>query len=113
MEMRRMRQFLKTALPLLALTGSMLIAQDDPSARQPPERGQTEQNFQRATVGKIVPSLDSNYVVVKYVLVDSAYTVYQLDDQTAAKKFREKTVIVSGAVDADNTIHVTDIKPAP
>ena len=79
-----MGQFLKTALPLLALTGSMLIAQDDPDAKQPPAEGQTEQNYHRATVGKIVRSLNSNYVVMKYVLLDRADTVYQLDDQLAA-----------------------------
>ncbi len=33
-----MKRFLKATLPLLALTGSMLIAQDDPDAKQPPER---------------------------------------------------------------------------
>jgi len=34
-----MKRFLKATLPLLALTGSMLIAQDDPDAKQPPEKG--------------------------------------------------------------------------
>jgi hypothetical protein len=108
-----MRQFLKAALPLLALTGSMLIAQDDPDAKQPPAESKTEENYQRATVGKIVESLNSNYVVEKYVLVDAADTVYQLDDQLAAKKFVRKVVKVSGTVDeANNLIHVTDITPA-
>lgn len=49
----------------------------------------------------------------KYVLVDSAGTTYQLDDQSAAKKFNGKAVKVSGTVDtSSNTIHVTEIKPA-
>jgi rRNA processing protein Gar1 len=109
-----MKQFLKITLLLpLALTGSMLIAQDEPDAKQPPEKSQSEQNYQLATVGKIVEYLDSRYVLVKYVLIDSADTVYQLDDQTTAKKFVGKIVKVSGAVDeTNNTIHVTDITPA-
>jgi hypothetical protein len=103
-----MKQFLKTTLLLpLVLTGSMLVAQDDPDAKRPPEK-QAEQNSQRVTVGKIVTSTDS-----KYVLVDVAGTLYQLDDQTTAKKFVGKIVKVSGTVDdANNTIHVTDITPA-
>ena len=57
---------------------------------------------------KIVTSSDS-----KYVLVDVAGTVYQLDDQTTAKKFVGKIVKVSGIVDeTNNAIHVTDITPA-
>jgi hypothetical protein len=88
----------------------MLIAQGDPDAKRPPEKGQTEQNSRRVTVGKIVKSSDSKYV---YVLVDVTGAVYQLDDQTTAKKFVGKIVKVSGTVDeASNTIHVTDITPA-
>ena len=103
-----MKQFLKTTLLLpLVLTGSMLVAQDDPDAKRPPEK-QAEQNSQRVTVGKIVTSTDR-----KYVLVDVAGTLYQLDDQTTAKKFLGKIVKVSGTVDeANNAIHVTDITPA-
>ena len=104
-----MKQFLRTALLLpLAMAGSMLIAQDDPNAKQQPEKGQAEQNSQRVSVGKIVKSHDS-----KYVLVDVAGTVYQLDDQTTAKKFVGKMVKVSGTVnETNNTIHVTNITPA-
>jgi hypothetical protein len=104
-----MKHSLRATLLLpLALTGSMLIAQDDPDGKRPPEKGQVEQNSQRASVGKIVKSSDS-----KYVLVDVAGTTYQLDDQTTAKKFVGKIVKVSGTVDeANHTIHVTDIMPA-
>ena len=50
-----MKQFLRTPLLLpLAMAGSMLIAQDDPDAKQQPEKGQAEQNSQRVSVGKIV-----------------------------------------------------------
>jgi hypothetical protein len=103
-----MKQFVKIALLLpLALAGSMLIAQDDP-AKRPPEKGQAEQKSERATVGKIVETSDG-----KYVVVDFAGIVYQLDDQTTAKKFVGKIVTVSGIVDeANHTIHVTDITPA-
>src|SRR5260370_36754307 len=100
-----MKRFLKATLPLLALTGSMLIAQDDPDAKQPPEKGQSEQNTRRATVGKIVKSSDG-----QYMLMDTRATVYQLDDQTTAKKFAGKMVKVSGKEEANRTIHVTDIK---
>ena len=103
-----MKRFLKAALPLLALTSSMLIAQDNPDAKQPPEKRQSERGSQRATVGKIVKSSDG-----KYVLMDVGGTAYQLDDQTTAKKFVGKMVKVSGTVDeANSSIHVTDITPA-
>ena len=104
-----MKQFLRIPLLLpLAMAGSMLIAQDDPNAKQQPEKGQAEQNSHRVSVGKIVKSHDS-----KYVLVDVAGTVYQLDDQTTAKKFVGKMVKVSGTVnEINNTIHVTNITPA-
>ena len=103
-----MKRFLKATLRLFALTGSMLIAQNNPDAKQPPEKGQSEQNTRRATVGKIVRSSDG-----KYVLMDVGGTAYQLDDQTNAKKFVGKMVKVSGTVDeANSMIHVTDITPA-
>jgi len=104
-----MKQLLKTTLLLpLALAGSMLIAQDDPDAKRPPEKGQAEQKSERATVGKIVESSDG-----KYVLVDFAGIVYRLDDQNTAKKFVGKIVKLSGAVDeTNNAIHVTNISPA-
>ncbi len=106
-----MRRFLKAMLPILALTGSMLIAQDNPEGRSP-EKGQASQNSQRATRGTIVESLNSNYVFVKYVLIDAGNTVYQLDDQITARRFAGKTVKVAGTVDANNMIHVTDMTPA-
>jgi hypothetical protein len=103
-----MKRFLKATVPLLALTGSMLIAQDGPESKRPPEKGQAEQNSQRATVGKIVKSSDG-----KYVLIETGGTAYQLDDQATAKKFVGKMVKVLGTVDeANDTIYVTDITPA-
>jgi Protein of unknown function (DUF5818) len=103
-----MKRFLKATLLLpLTLAGGMLIAQNDPQAQQAPSQDQT-QDPQQTTSGKIAKSDDG-----KYVLVDSAGTTYQLDDQSAAKKFDGKAVKVSGTVDtSSNTIHVTEIKPA-
>ncbi len=108
-----MTRILKATLPFLMLTGSMLVAQEIPTARAQSEKGQAEQTFQQATVGKIIESLDSKQELVKYVLLDSANTVYQLEDQAAAKNFAGKIVKVSGPVDeANNSIHVTGITPA-
>jgi hypothetical protein len=103
-----MKRFLKATLLLpLTLAGGMLIAQNDPQAQQAPSQDQTQKD-QQTTTGKIAKSDDG-----KYVLVDSAGTTYQLDDQSAAKKFDGKAVKVSGTVDtSSNTIHVTEIKPA-
>jgi len=103
-----MKRFLKTTLLLpLTLTGVMLIAPCASPAQQAPAQDQTQKDSQ-TTTGKIAKSDDG-----KYVLVDSAGTMYQLDDQSAAKKFDGKTVKVSGTVDtSSNTIHVTEIKPA-
>lgn len=104
-----MKRLLKATLLLpLALSGGMLIAQSDPQAQTAPAQDQTQKDSQQTTTGKIAKSDDG-----KYVLVDSAGTMYQLDDQSTAKKFAGKAVRVSGTVDtSSNTIHVTDIKPA-
>ena len=109
-----MKRSVKTTLLLpIALTGSMLIAQEPqrrpPQRQQPPAEGQTQQDPQQQTVtGKISTSNDG-----KYILVDPNGTVYQLDDQRTAKKFAGKMVKVSGTVDtSSNSIHVTEIKSA-
>ena len=104
-----MKRFLKATLVLpLTLTGAMLIAQNSSQAQQAPAPDQTQRDSQQTTTGKIAKSEDG-----KYVLVDSAGTMYQLADQTSAKKFDGKAVKVSGTVDtSSNTIHVTEIKPA-
>ena len=49
----------------------------------------------------------------KFVLYDAATkTVYQLDDQEKPEAFAGADVRVTGKLDrANNTIHVTDIKP--
>jgi|SRR5215831_2292318 hypothetical protein len=77
-----MKQLLKAAwLIHLALTGSMLIAQNDPHAQPPPAEGQTQQNSQQTVSRKIAKSDDG-----KYVLVDSAETMYQLVTRVEQKR---------------------------
>jgi hypothetical protein len=104
-----MKKLSKAALILpMALAGSLLLAQQP--QQQPPARTQAQQEAQQqqTTTGKIAKSDDG-----KYVLVDTSGTTYQLDDQDNAKKFDGKIVKVSGTVDtSNNTIHVTEIKPA-
>jgi hypothetical protein len=102
-----MKRFLKATLPILALASSTLIAQD--AQRPQPAEGQTQQDPQQKTIaGKIAKSDEG-----KYVLLDSAGTMFQLDDQRTAKKFDGKAVTVSGTVDiSSNSIHVTEIKAA-
>jgi hypothetical protein len=86
----------------------MLMAQNDPQAQQPPAEGQTQQRAQQTVSVKIAKSDDG-----KYALVDSAGTMYKLDDQSGAKKFAGKKVTLSGTVKtASNTIHVAKIKAA-
>src|SRR5690348_17121855 len=85
-----MKHSLKTTTLLLsiALTGSMLIAQE-PQRRphqqqqQPPAEAQTQQDQQQQTVTGKIAKKDNG----QYVLVDSAGTLYQLDDQSSAQKF--------------------------
>src|SRR5215469_13405277 len=94
-----------TLLLPLALSGSMLIAQNDP---QSPAARQQQEDSQQTVTGKIAKSDDG-----KYVLVASTGTMYQLDDQRTAKKFAGKMVKVSGTVDtSSNSIHVTAITAA-
>jgi len=77
-----MKRFMKTTLLLpMVLSGSLLVAQSAPQ-QQPPAEGQTQENPQQSITGKITKGDDG-----KYVLLDSAGTTYQLDDQTMAKKF--------------------------
>ena len=109
-----MKRSVKTTLLLpLALTGSMLIAQEPqrrpPQGQQPPAEGQTQQDPQQQTVTGKIAKADNG----QFVLVESKGMMYQLDDQGTAQKFAGKKVKVSGTVDTgSNTIHVTDIKPA-
>jgi len=95
-------------LPIF-LTGSMLIAQEPQRRQQPQTEGQTQQDPQQQTVTGKIAKRDNG----QYFLVDSAGTLYQLDDQSSAQRFYGKSVKVSGTVDTNtNSIHVTEIKAA-
>jgi len=105
--------FQTTLLLSLALAGSMLIAQEPqrrPQQRQQPSAEEpAQQDPQQQTVTGKIAKRDNG----QYVLVDSAGTLYQLDDQSSAQKFSGKKVRVSGTVDtSSNSIHVTEIKAA-
>jgi hypothetical protein len=102
-----MNQSLKTALPLLVLTGLVLVVQGQSGQQQPVAQTQQEPR-QQVITGRIVKSGDGTFV-----LVDTALgAIYQLDDQFSARSFDGKLVKVSGIVGPNNTIHVTDIKSA-
>src|SRR5262249_5777378 len=95
---KQMKHFFRTILlSSLALTGPMLVAQENPQARQTPTQSQAQKDSQQTTTGKITQANDG-----KYVLVDSAGKLYQLDDQKAAEKFNGKNVKVSGTVDTSS-----------
>jgi hypothetical protein len=101
-----MKQLLRTAWLLpLALNATMLIAQSDPQTPAPQTENPAQQEARQTVSGKIGKS---DYG--KYILVDSQGTMYQLDDQTSAKKYAGKKVTVSGTVDTtNNVIHVAKI----
>jgi ADP-glucose pyrophosphorylase len=102
-----MRKLWCTFVLPVAFSGGLMLAQDQQPQQQEPSARQQSQADQQIT-GKIVKSNDG-----KYVLVDSSSTMYQLDDQDAAKKHEGRKVIVTGSLDASGSmIHVTSIKPA-
>jgi len=93
------------ALPI-AFSGGLMLAQDQQPQQQEPAQQQSQSDQQ--ITGKIVKSNDS-----KFVLVDSSGTLYQLDDQDAAKKHEGRKVIVTGSLDSSGSmIHVTRIESA-
>ena len=101
-----MKQMWSTLLLPVALSGGLLLGQE--SQAQPAPSPQHQSESQQQISGKIERS-DGG----KYVLVDSSGTMYQLDDQNAAKKFEGKKVTVSGSVDTNSsTIHVERIRAA-
>lgn len=46
----------------------------------------------------------------KYVLKAADGTAYQVDDQEKAKRYEGKQVKVTGSLDKNNTLHMTDIQ---
>jgi len=102
-----MKKLWSTLVLPVAFSGGLIVAQDQQPQQQDPSAQQQSQTSQEIT-GKIAKSNDG-----KFVLVESSGTMYQLDDQDAAKKYESRKVIVSGTVDTSgSTIHVTSIKPA-
>lgn len=89
----------------IVLSGGFMLAQG-PQSQEPPAQQQSQSDQQ--ITGKIVKSDEG-----KFVLVESSGTMYQLDDQDAAKKYESKKVTVTGSLDASgSTIHVTHIEAA-
>lgn len=118
--MKRIQFVLSTVLPVLTLTaalcptGQLILAQNAPdSSRNQVSQQQMQTDDQSASSvktfsGKIVKSGD------KLVLTDSdTRTTYQLDDQQKAQTFLNKSVRVTGVLDASTgMIRVSAIEPA-
>jgi len=119
--MKKKQFVLSTMLPVLALTaalcftGQKTLAQNAPgsssnsAAQQQPMQPDDQNTASVKTFsGKIVQSGD------KLVLTDAGTrTTYLLDDQQKAQAFLNKTVRVTGVLDASTgTIRVTAIEPA-
>jgi hypothetical protein len=117
--MKKTKFALSKMLPAMALTAALcfasqpIFAQSAPgSARQTTTQQQPmqpdDQNAaaQKTFSGKIVKSGD------KFVLTAADKTTYQLDDQQKAQDFLNKSVKVTGVLDASTgTIRVTAIEP--
>jgi Protein of unknown function (DUF5818) len=119
--MKKTQFVLSTMLPVLALTaalcftGQPTLAQNAPdssrnsAAQQQPMQPDDQNTASVKTFsGKIMKSGD------KLVLMDAdAQTTFLLDDQQKAQPFLNKTVTVTGVLDASTgTIRVSAIKPA-
>lgn len=81
----------------------------DPSAQQQPDQN-TGQKQDQTFKGQIVQAKNGQYAL----LVDkNTGTGFYLDDQAKAKKYDGQNVQVTGTLVAqNNTIHVSDIRPA-
>ena len=119
--MKRTQFALSMMLPVMALTVALCFASQpmfaqsapdpsrDPSTQQQPMQPDDQSAASVKTFnGKIVKSGD------KLVLTDvSSKTTYQLDDQQKAQAFLNKSVNVTGVLDASTgTIRVNTIDPA-
>jgi hypothetical protein len=120
--MKKLRAVLLNVLPMLAvmaglcLVGQPVIAQNatphnDAAAQQQPAQQPDDQSSAAETktfTGKIVKTGD------KLVLSDAeGKMTYLLDDQQKAKEFVNKSVKVTGVLDASTgTIRVSAIEPA-
>lgn len=120
--MTKMWAVVRNVLPMMAVVaGLFLLMQpamaqsasphNDPAAQQQPPQpgdGQAAPSETKTFTGKIVKTGD------KFVLSDVASkTTYELDDQMKAQSFLNKTVKVTGVLDAaTGVIHVSVIEPA-
>jgi len=118
--MKKIQLALSMMLPVMALTAALCLATQpafaqstqtsDPTAQQqpmPPDN-QTPANAaaEKTFSGKIVKSAG------KLVLTTADKTTYQIDDQQKAQDFLNKSVKVTGVLDAaTGTIRVTAIDP--
>jgi hypothetical protein len=120
--MKKARYGLSMILPVMALTAALCFASQpafaqspqtqtsDPTAQQQPMQpdDQTPANAaaEKTFSGKIMKSEG------KLVLKSADETIYQIDDQQKAKEFLNKSVKVTGVLDAETgTIRVTAIDP--
>lgn len=118
--MKKARFGLSMMLPVMALTAALCFRSQpafaqssqpsDPTAQQQPMQpdDQTPANAAAAKTfsGKIVKS------GAKLVLKTADKTTYQIDDQQKAQDFLNKSVKVTGVLDAETgTIRVTAIDP--
>jgi hypothetical protein len=119
--MKKIQFALSVMLPVVALTAALCVASQpmlaqsapdssrDATAQQQPMQPDDQTAASVKTFsGKIVKSGD------KFVLSDiNNKTTYQLDDQQKAQDFLNKSVKVTGVLDASTgTIRVSAIEPA-
>ncbi len=82
----------------------------DPSAQQQPDQNTGQQKQSQTFKGQIVQTKSGQYALL---VNKSTGTGFYLDDQDRAKKYDGQNVQVTGTLVAqNNTIHVSDIKPA-
>jgi len=91
------------------LTAQHTPSTQTPSAQDPPPQAQTDatsaQQSARSFEGRIAKSGDT--LVLREA---STKASYQLDDQSKAKQFQGKDVMVTATLDSStNTLHVVDI----
>jgi len=88
-----------------------LPAQSGNAQQQEPQQ-QTQQQS-KTFAGKIVKLQSGQFALVTGQTPDGKLAGHFLDDQTDAKKYEGKQVMVTGTLDmASNTIHVTNIQAA-
>jgi hypothetical protein len=122
--MKKIQFALSTMLPVMALTAALCLASQptlaqsasapsrNPTTQQQPMQPDDQQaananaDSEKIFSGKIMKSAG------KLVLTTADKTTYQIDDQQKAQDFLNKSVKVTGVLDASTgTIRVTAIEP--